>query len=97
MTMGLPKHELSWNMDELDEKIKTMMYKGENEIRCGNKIILPYVCKVCGKQDKKSNITSHIEANHLDNISIPCKVCEKTFKNRDSLKNHNYRSHTNSI
>ena len=84
-------------MNERDEKIQAMMYKGENEIRCGNKIILPYVCKVCGKQEKKSNIKSHIEAKHLEDISIPCNVCEKTFKNRDSLKNHNYRSHTNSI
>ena len=31
----------------------------------------------------------HIEAHHLNGVSIPCSQCEKTFRSRSSLSNVN--------
>ena len=45
-----------------------------------------YVCKVSGKEGQGPNIKDHIEANHLEGINLPCNVCEKTFRYKDSLK-----------
>ena len=97
MTVALPKQAFSGNMKELHRKIETMMYRGENMIGCADQMRIAYVCKVCGKQGQKAQVQNHIEANHLEGISIPCNLCEKTFKLRESLRSHNTRSHTNHI
>ena len=54
-------------MKVLDEQIETMIDRGENITRHGQ----IYICKVCGKEDTKSHIKEHIEANHLEGISVP--------------------------
>ena len=82
MAVALPKHQFAGDMKELDEQIETMMRRGENKIKDGPKMIKAYVCQVCGKESKKCNIKDHIEANHLEGISIPCNFCEKTFRSR---------------
>ena len=88
--VALPKPEFYGDLKDLDEKIATLMIQGENKIRQGpHEMIRAYVCQVCGKEDKKSNIKSHIEFNHMDGISIPCSLCEKTFKSRNALRRHN--------
>ena len=46
------------------------------------------VCKVCGKEGKGNAIKDHIEANHLDGIIIPCNICQKTFRSRNSFRKH---------
>ena len=77
----LTKHEFSGDMFELDKKIKSMMDKGENMIKHGaKKMEKCYVCKVCGKEGQKPVIKGHIEANHLEGISIPCNLCDKTLR-----------------
>ena len=81
-------------MKELDEKIESLMYRGEHMIRHGAKdMITAYVCKVCGKEGVKHNIKIHIEGIHLEGISIPCNFCEKTLGSRSSLRRHNYNFH----
>ena len=52
-----------------------------------------YACVVCGKEDKYSNIKRHIEAKHIEGISIPCSFCERIFKSRRLLKEHNTIQH----
>jgi len=61
------------NMDSLDQQVKSMMEVSENAD--------PYIernkariCKVCGKEGSRRIIMTHIEANHIAGISIPC-VC----------------------
>ena len=96
--IALTKQEFSEDMNELDEKIETMMIRGENMVRKGGKqMTKAYVCQVCGKEGQKINIKDHIEAHHLEGISIPCSLCEKTFRSRHSLINHNSNFHTNNI
>ena len=87
--VALPKHQFSGDMKELDELIETMMRRGENMIRQGpTNMIKAYVCQDCGKEGQRCDIKNHIEANHLEGISIPCSFCEKTFRSRDSLRHH---------
>ena len=74
----------SGDFKELNQQCYSMMEKGS----------ALYRCKVCGKEDKdNTSMKNHIEANHLEGVSVPCNFCEKTFKSRASLKNHKGNSH----
>ena len=78
------------NLHELDEKCNSMMDKTLKKHSNG----LPlYRCKSCGKEAANSDLKKHIEANHLEGISIPCNICEKTFRSRNALRQHNYTYH----
>jgi len=74
------------DMQELDERINSMMRKSENFCRGGSR--KADICTVCGKEGPGQNIKDHIEANHLEGVSIPCNYCEKTFRSRNSLRGH---------
>ena len=93
-SVALSKHEFSVDMKALDKKIDSLMCKGENKIKHGaNLNEWVYVCKVCGKEDRKCNLKGHIERNHIEGINIPCNLCEKTFTSRDSRRMHNTNVH----
>ena len=97
MSLVLPKHEFSGDIKQLDRKIESMMARGENMIRKGpNGMVKAYICQICGKEGRQSNIKDHIEANHLAGISIPCSLCEKTFRSRDSLR-HPIKTHKSQL
>ena len=87
------------NLQELDEKVNSMMKKGLNMIPRGKhpngnpKQALSYICKVCGKEARSNIISAHIESNHLEGISIPCDFCDKTFSSRANLKYHRNKFH----
>ena len=87
--VALTSHFLG-NLHELDEKCNSMMDKTLKKHPNG----LPlYRCKSCGKEAANSDLKKHIEANHLEGISIPCNICEKTFRSRNALRQHNYTYH----
>ena len=89
MSVALSKHEFSGDIKELDRKIESMMGRGENMIRSGPDVMIKaYICQICVKEGRQSKIKDHIESNHLAGISIPCSLCEKTFRSRDSLRHH---------
>ena len=80
----------SGNFPELDEKCNSMMEKTPKTNPNG----LPlYRCERCGKEATNSHLKKHIEANHLEGISIPCNFCEKTFRSRDSMRKHYTQVH----
>ena len=79
------------DFDELEERVKSMMEKSQNKIAKGQGYIFAYLCKVCGKEGQHKNIKDHIEANHLEGIVIPCNLCDKTFRSRQTLRNHKSR------
>ena len=83
-----PKQMFSGNLQELDDKLDSMMTRGENIIPDGSNTTKASICKVCGKEGKKSNIKNHIESIHLEGISIPCFHCERKFRTRRSLWEH---------
>ena len=75
---------------ELDLKVKSMMEKSQNMVSNGTngKMATANICKICGKEGHPKTIRDHIEANHLDGVSLPCNICEKTFRSRMSLRKH---------
>ena len=87
------------NLQALDEKVKSMMEKGERMIPDGKhpngtpKQQTSLICKVCGKEGHPSQIRNHIESNHLEGVSIPCDHCGKICPTRHSLTKHKSRFH----
>ena len=87
------------DLQVLDQEVKSMMEKGQKVIPNGkNPNGMPkqqrsYICKVCGKEGLSCEIKSHIEANHLEGLSIPCDPCNMTFSSRRSLTRHKHKFH----
>ena len=82
-TVALPSYH-SGDLDQLEVMVKSMMEKSENKY--GNRGQKADLCKVCGKEGMSNAIKDHIEANHIEGIVIPCSLCEKTFRSRNSLR-----------
>ena len=85
-------NNFSEDLQELDKQTTSMMMKTTKKSVCGNQL---YRCTLCGKEAEKGNLKNHMEANHLEGISIPCKRCEKTFRCKKSLSVHNRSYHKN--
>ena len=79
-------HFGSGDLQELDEKVKSMMGESPNLISNGKQ--RAKTCKICGKEGHGGNIRKHIELSHLDGISLPCNICERTLRSRNLLRNH---------
>ena len=86
----LDRKVMSLIVQELDQKVRSMMELGQNMLASGRKT---YVCKVCGKESQNSAIRDHIETTHIDSIIIPCHFCDKTFRSRASLRRHKFHQH----
>ena len=76
---------LSGELEGLNEKVKAMLEKSHNVAANGKKL---FICRVCGKEGEYMNVKRHIEANHLEGVSIPCNLCEKTSRSRHALTMH---------
>ena len=86
MERTLSFRNLCTDFNELNKQIKTFMVQGktwDEKTKRRNK-----TCTVCGKEGQYINIRNHIEANHMEGISIPCNLCEKTCGSRDSMRKH---------
>ena len=77
---------VSGDLQELDEKVKSMMEISPNLIPNGKE--RAKICKMCGKEGQSMGIRDHIEANHLEGVSLPCNVCGKDFRSRMILRKH---------
>ena len=82
------------NVESLDQQVKSIMLISENDdpYLIGRKA---RICKVCGKEGSMQAIMSHIEANHIAGIPIPCGLCGQYFKTKNSLRTHKSRHHKN--
>ena len=77
----LTSHVLG-NLQDLEEKTNSMMEK-TSTISPSGKPLLRSRCKVCGKEGPHANdLRKHIEAKHLEGVSLPCNTCGKTFRCR---------------
>ena len=91
---ALPKTSVfSANLQELDDTLNTMMETSENMIKVGNQPTRAKTCKVCGKEGYITDIKKHIEANHLEGVSVPCSLCDKILRSRSALSHHISRNH----
>ena len=75
------------DLSDFNQKLKSMMTFSENFVP-GTRKERARICNICGKEDNLTNMKNHIEANHLNGLSIPCKVCGNVFKTRNSLRVH---------
>ena len=82
----------SFDLEELDRKVKSMMTFSENVI--SKKLGRARMCKECGKEGRMTQIMFHIESHHISNICVPCNICGYTFKTRGSLADHVRRIHS---
>ena len=88
-TVIFSKKEISGDLKDMDEKIKTMIGLSENMVQNGaRKMARAYLCKVCGKESLLTNIKDHIKAIHLEGILRPCNFCGKLFRSRNGLRKH---------
>ena len=93
------RDEFSLEFQALDEKVKSLMEKGQNMIPHGTekngkpRRTYASVCKICGKEGVFNIMRNHIEANHLEGISIPCDYCDKAFGARQNLSRHKAKCH----
>ena len=67
-------------------KMKSLMEASSNLDPSGKQ--KANICKVCGKEGQGKVIKDHIEANHLEGVIIPCNICKKTFRCRNSFRKH---------
>ena len=91
--LAIPTQFIASDIQALDEKVKSLMERSQNMITSGKQRTTAYICKVCGKEGYPTSIRNHIEANHLNGISLPCALCEKTFNSRFSLRYHKKSYH----
>ena len=89
----LVSKDFSSDLDELEAKVLSMMEISETRLPSHNNR-RAHACKVCGKEGFINNIKDHIEANHLEGISLPCKHCDNFFRSRSSLRHHNTKQRT---
>ena len=97
-TLAIPPN-FSGDLDEINERVDSMLEKSRNKSVNGSQLIAGKaygICKVCGKEGRSRDIKDHIEANHLKGIIIPCNLCDKTFRSRNSFRPHK-RQHLQQI
>ena len=83
----------SSNDEDLDNQIRSMMEKSENNLASRNAKGKARICKVCGKEGSMGTIQSHIESNHITGFTHDCTVCRTTIRTRDALRIHMYLKH----
>ena len=85
-TKDLAKFDVrSMTSNEIDTKMRELYEKVDGVWRC-------LVCDHTNTGTKSSNIRMHVET-HLDGLSYTCKLCNKEFRCRKGLNNHNTSSH----
>ena len=84
--MTVPKQEISEEMKEQNNKIKSMMVLSGRLAKDG--MHKSYICQVCQKEGRCLNIKKHIENKHINGTCIPCNLCMDTFWSSNALRQH---------
>ena len=79
---------ISGNLHELDKRVKSMMEKSQRTIPGRKEKAYIYACNLCGKEGEVTAIRDHIEAKHLEGVSLPCDNCGKILRSRVLLRKH---------
>ena len=82
--VAIPKY-LSLDLQELTIQVNSMIRKSQNMIPNGKRKCNASICKVCGKEGAPQTIKDHIEAHHLEGVSLPCNTRGKTFRSKTIL------------
>ena len=81
------------DLHDLDDTIKSMIESTEKTMSVSNETRKVMRCKVCGKEDKFSNIRRHIEAIHITGVSHTCNICGTVTRSRSALALHRSKNH----
>ena len=91
--------QFSTDLLALDEKVKSMMTKSQNMMQLTengkSRKLAAMICKVCRKEGRFTHIRDHIEANHLEGITISCNLCDNVSSSRNALGVHRSKKHKN--
>ena len=79
---------ISGDLHELDKRVKSMMEKSQRTIPGRKEKAYIYTCNLCGKEGEVTAIRDHIEAKHLEGVSLPCDNCGKILRSRVLLRKH---------
>jgi len=90
-TVAVTDYTVAADLQDLDDKINSMIVFSENQIGRGEKA---KACKVCGKEGNMSQIKAHIESHHITGVSHTCNICGKTTRSKDAMRMHKRRNHT---
>jgi len=90
-TSAVTDYTVAADLQDLDDKINSMIVFSENQIGRGEKA---KACKVCGKEGNMSQIKAHIESHHITGVSHTCNICGKTTRSKDAMRMHKRRNHT---
>ena len=75
------------NSVDLDDFIRSKMQRTSDG---------QWQCCFCGKMSRiKTNIFEHIESIHVESPGYYCDICNKPYRNRNTLRNHKYNAHKN--
>merc|ERR1712129_119727 len=74
-TVAVTDYTVTADLQDLDDKINSMMEATETNIYSGNAKRKIYLCKVCGKEGELTHTKMHIEANHITGVSHTCNIC----------------------
>ena len=99
-TVAVTDYTLATDLQDLDEKIKSMMEASENRckiVKVGARQDKAKICKVCGKEGQWSQIRNHIEAHHITGVSHTCNICGTTTRTRQTMYLHKRIKHTTKI
>jgi len=87
-TVAVTDYTVAADLQDLDDKIKSMMEVSENKNDRRSQTGVKRVCKVCGKEGQMADIQRHIEANHITGVSHTCNICGTTTRTRDAMRYH---------
>ena len=92
-TINSNPNQVKSDPEALAQTVKSLMEKCHNPLTKTKPFSKAYICKVCGKEGLKHHVADHVEANHMEGISLPCNICEKTFRARNYLRKHKSKHH----
>merc|ERR1712129_564372 len=84
-TVGVTDYTVAADLQDLDDKIKSMMEVSGNVEGGSRGNRMKKTCKVCGKEGDMTVIKRHIESHHITGVSHTCDICGKTARTRDAL------------
>ena len=93
-TVSLLNGPVVADLNHLDEQIRSMMDETENFVtRPSGKKMKAFICKICGKELVFSDMTRHIESNHITGVTHSCNICGKISRSRNGLRHHVDQEH----
>merc|ERR1712129_243238 len=82
-TVAVTDFTMAADLQDLDDKIKSMIMFSENHL--GGSQGRARICKVCDKERTLTNITNHIEVNHITGFFHICNICGATSRSKRAL------------